>query len=86
MVLGGDASPYAVIVMLGRRVRFAFSRALHVEMAQWSVARVGAVTLLAFPHPSGRCQIWNQPTAKARALAALREVAPEIAWGMCASS
>lgn len=82
-----NGRPWSVIVMLGAKVRGAFARALgehRQAIEEWSVTEVcdhGVTKLLALPHPSGRCQAWNDPRAAVRARTILRELAPEVPWG-----
>lgn len=56
--------------MLGAKVRAAFDAS---DLAEFEARDADdGTTLLALPHPSGRCRIWNQPDAVERARAAIR--------------
>lgn len=72
-ILGGGP---VRVVALGAKVRRAFGGLNAFQMA----AREG-FSVLGLPHPSGRCQVWNEPENHQRARAALAVFAPEIAWG-----
>jgi hypothetical protein len=64
-----------VVVMLGRKVATAFGLA---RLKPWT--REGR--FVAIPHPSGRNPAWNDPGAVDRTRALLREVAPQVPWGI----
>lgn len=84
MIVDRYSAPYDVVVMLGRKVAVAFGAgALPAFGARPTFAggSFGEFTLVALPHPSGRCRAWNEPGAVERARALLREVAPRVPWG-----
>lgn len=64
-----------VVVMLGRKVATAFGRA-------WLAPFERDGRFVAIPHPSGRNRAWNDPGAVDRTRTLLREVAPQIPWGI----
>lgn len=90
-MLTAHGTPFRTIVMLGAKVRAAFGHALGRKFKEWDAYRETAavcenpsfapLTLLAFPHPSGRCQAWNNAAAIERARAMLREYVPNVSWG-----
>jgi hypothetical protein len=51
------------------------------EMLPFATRACGDVTLVTFPHPSGRCREWNSAGAYERAIATLRHAAPSFPWG-----
>jgi len=67
---------FEVCVLLGRRVADAFGG----NASFYLVQREGRL-LLSLPHPSGRCRVWNEPWAAARAREVLRLAAPWVPWG-----
>jgi hypothetical protein len=80
-VLDADA-PWKVVVMLGRKVARVMTRALSLpEMLPFTRHACGDVTLVSFPHPSGRCREWNSAVAYERAIATMRHAAPSFPWG-----
>jgi hypothetical protein len=75
-----------VYVLLGKRVRDAFRAVCGVAglFADFSTYRDSgnvAYTLVALPHPSGLCRVWNDPGAAELARDLLRRVAPRVPWG-----
>jgi hypothetical protein len=74
-----DLRPYAVVVLLGARVRaacggpppFTFTNSRDCPPCY----------LVGLPHPSGRCRIWNDPLMVDLARTALERAAPGIPWG-----
>jgi hypothetical protein len=69
-------------VMLGRRVARVMTRAHALpEMLPFTRHARGDVTLVSFPHPSGRCRDWNSAGSYDRAIATLRHAAPGFPWG-----
>ena len=95
LVIGtGDAHPWNVVIMLGRKVADAVDAALrrHAkregaapawrDLEPFASTTLGpGRTLVSIPHPSGRCHLWNDPANYARARELLRDVAPAIPWG-----
>ncbi len=75
---------WSVMVLLGRKVAGAFEQvALGGDpLVAFSIrACSSGTTLISLPHPSGRNLVWNQPWARARARAILRELVPDLPWG-----
>lgn len=68
---------YRVMVCLGVKVRRAFAAPAPFVSAQ----DLFGCTLVSLPHPSGLCRAWNEPGARERARALLRQVAPDVPWG-----
>lgn len=92
MQLTQPSTPFRVIVALGAKVNGAFRRALRLEtLAPFTVWRdesavcetpgLAPLTIVALPHPSGRCTAWNNPANVARVRQIMREVAPHVPWG-----
>ena len=68
--------------MLGRKVVRVMTKTNALpEMLPFATRACGDVTLVSFPHPSGRCREWNSATAYEQAIATLRLVAPSFPWG-----
>ena len=99
LVVGtGDAHPWNLVIMLGRKVADAVDAALRretkrqggapgwrdIEPFESAPLGVGR-TLVSLPHPSGRCRDWNDPANYARARELLRTVAGAIPWGESAA-
>lgn len=55
------------VVLLGARVGAAFG-----VRGPWRSTKIAELELLAIPHPSGRCRIYNEGIARRRAGAAIR--------------
>ena len=70
-----------VAILLGSKVR----RALDGPPAFEVVIPERGPVLVGLPHPSGRCLVWNEPGARARAREACRRAAPWIPWGSAES-
>lgn len=68
---------YRVMVCLGVKVRRAFGAPPPFTSAE----DFFGCRLVSLPHPSGLCRVWNEPGARDRARALLREVAPDVPWG-----
>lgn len=80
-----------VVLLLGRKVQQAF------DGPEFFQARTGckldrfgpddtlytwpSFAMVTLPHPSGMNPMWNEPTARARARALMREHVPSIPWG-----
>lgn len=78
-------APWRVMVLLGRKVTETFERVAldDVPLVPFST-RVccPGMTLVSLPHPSGRnAALWN-PKARERARQIMRELAPELPWGL----
>jgi hypothetical protein len=77
-------APWRVIVMLGRKVTEAMCSAAMIDgdIVPFSTRKCcPGITLVSFPHPSGRnAALWNAK-ARERARQMLRELAPEVSWG-----
>lgn len=77
-------APWRVIVLLGRKVTETFEKVAldDVPLVAFSSRPCcPGMTLVSFPHPSGRnAALWN-PKARDRARQILRELAPELPWG-----
>lgn len=83
-LLSPDA-PWRVMVLLGRKVTEIFE---HVALSGVPLVAFSSrvcspsLTLVSLPHPSGRnAAAWNLQ-ARARTRQLLRELAPEVAWGL----
>lgn len=72
-----DMAEHPAFVLLGRRV----ARAFGTDLEPFAWRRFESATLVALPHPSGLCRVWNEPGAFERARAVLREACPEVPWG-----
>jgi hypothetical protein len=86
-LLSPDA-PWRVIVLLGRKVTEAFEKvALDAPLIPFtSRACCPGMTLVSLPHPSGRnASSWN-PKLQERARQMLRELAPEVPWGLAVAA
>jgi len=70
-----------VFVLLGLRVRQSF----FVPRLYEPSVRAGK-TLVAVPHPSGRCRAWNDPSVASRVRDLLRELVPDVPWGAATST
>lgn len=75
-----------VYVLLGKKVRDAFRAVcgaawLRDDFSTYTDSGNVPYTLVALPHPSGRCRAWNNPAAVGKALNLLRGCAPGILWG-----
>lgn len=79
-LLAAPDSRWNVIVMLGRKVASAF-RYKEEAFSYSIVSQYRLMTLVALPHPSGRCRAWNEPGAVTKARAILRWLVPEVPWG-----
>jgi uracil-DNA glycosylase len=67
-----------VIVMLGKKVREAFDQ----KIPFFTATEVPTGTrLISLPHPSGLNRLWNEPDARSKARALVRQYAPEITSG-----
>lgn len=77
-------APWPVVVMLGRKVTEAMCRAAMIDEVMEPFMTRGCcpgLTLVSFPHPSGRnAALWNAK-ARDRARQILRELAPSLPWG-----
>lgn len=78
--------PWDAVVMLGAKVARAFGHAggfFEVTRPREAPGLQGKPepTLVSLPHPSGRNPMWNDPAARHRARAILRELAPGVPWG-----
>lgn len=82
-----DQAPWDVVVMLGKKVALAFSKAIYDVVQPFGAsqrARPGSersTTFVSLPHPSGRNAGSWTPANVARARATLTGVAPLIPWG-----
>lgn len=77
----GVLKQHSVVVLLGRKVADAF-RVAHVEPFTTQLHKhLLSPRIVALPHPSGLCRVWNEPGAFARTRAVLREAVPEVPWG-----
>lgn len=78
-------APWQVMVLLGRKVTETFEKVAldGAPFAAFSTKTCcPGMTLVSLPHPSGRnAALWN-PKARDRAREILREVAPEVPWGV----
>ena len=78
-------APWDVIVLLGRKVTEAFEKEVldGVEFVAFSSRGCcPGMTLVSLPHPSGlNSMMWNLQ-ARDRARQILRELAPEVPWGV----
>ncbi len=73
--------PWRTIIMLGRKVAKIFQHVTgHLDPFESSQAK--GLTFLSLPHPSGLCREWNDPEAIRRTRRVLRELEPEIPWGV----
>lgn len=68
---------YSVIITLGQKVR----RAFDVQVEFFRSVKLGRMTLIALPHPSGRSREWNGPISAYVARCLLRDFAPHVPWG-----
>jgi len=77
-----------VFVMLGAKVRQAANHlpASPFTMFSLCLASGGRRHLVSLPHPSGLCREWDKPGAVERARELLRQVAPEVPWGMASDA
>lgn len=80
--------PWDLIVMLGRKVATAFAgtycgKVPIAPFAERSFQEMSgrSLTIVALPHPSGRCLEWNRAGATDRARALLAVHAPGVPWG-----
>jgi len=83
-LLSSDA-PWRVIVLLGRKVTEAFEKTAlgNVPLVAFSKTLCSpGMTLVSLPHPSGRNTCWNDPKLHDRARQMLRELVPELSWGV----
>lgn len=74
---------WRVVVLLGRKVTETFeSVALDGPLLPFATtACCSGMTLVSFPHPSGRnLSLWGQ-SSRHRAREILRSLAPEVSWG-----
>lgn len=72
----------SVIVLLGNKVADAADLRRIPTFDSDSVEFAGrAHDIIRLPHPSGRCQTWNDPTSRTKARILLTHLAPEIQWG-----
>ena len=90
-----DAARLDVVILLGRRVAGAFSRAIEPRpkldafssypvpraITTSTVTQMSTTWLVSLPHPSGRCQAWNNRNNVYRARIILQGVAPDLPWG-----
>ena len=74
---GVDFDRYALVVLLGQKVRAAVMGPPIFQVARG----VGNCHFTSIPHPSGRCRMWNDPGVVALARAALQRGAPGVPWG-----
>lgn len=78
-------APWRVIVLLGRKVTEAFEKVAldDVPLVAFSTRTCcSGMTLVSLPHPSGRnAALWNLQ-ARDRARQIMRELAPELPWGL----
>lgn len=76
------ASPWRVMVLLGRKVTETFERvAIGAPLVPFAHYACTCMTLVSLPHPSGRnAAAWNVK-ARDRARQILRALAPELPWG-----
>jgi len=65
-------------VLLGAKVRAAFGGPAFFSHERREDGRI----LVGLPHPSGRCRVWSDVTARPRARALLRELCPGVPWGI----
>lgn len=75
-LLVGD-HPWTTIVLLGRNVASATATGLALEPFT-SVALPDGRFVISIPHPSGRNLVWNDPDARARARAMVRQRVPGL--------
>jgi hypothetical protein len=78
-VLGRAGTPWVSVVLLGRKVSDAFGHKARAYFDSWEG---GDKRFVLLPHPSGRNLLWNHADNYGRALEALRQLAPEIPWGV----
>ncbi len=68
--------PDEVLVLCGRKVATAFG---HPKTAPFTYLASEQLVLL--PHPSGLCQVWDEPDAVERARALLQPIFPDLPLG-----
>lgn len=81
LLLNTYIGPWRVIVLLGAKVREAFSVADQevIKIPVFFSAYSSAVrTLVSLPHPSGRNLVWNNPAAGESAHKLLRDLVPSL--------
>lgn len=68
------------LILLGQKVARAFALPGHRPMEPFSIeTNCTSTVVLALPHPSGLCRLWNEPGAFARARVLVAEVCPKLA-------
>jgi hypothetical protein len=86
-VLLGDIAPWSTIVLLGRKVADTFSVSCRLQgrMIPFDTASIDTggrmFRLIALPHPSGRCQAWNDPANYVRAQRLMNHEVPGMKCG-----
>jgi hypothetical protein len=76
---------WRVIVLLGRKVTETFEKVAlgAVPLVAFSTRDCcSGMTLVSLPHPSGRNLVWNQPWARDRTRQIMRDLVPELPWGV----